>query len=126
MLVHGYSFKLFYYYYSLSSFHHKISLNVSESLQQCCDLSQLWYREFYLEMTMGRRIQVGTFLYKFQASRGGETGISGKKCYCTFGFWKSNLCILVLRSLLLFFMCTCFIFFPSSVLKFCKKSTVLF
>lgn len=30
-----------------------------ESLQQCCDLSQLWYREFYLEMTMGRRIQVG-------------------------------------------------------------------
>jgi len=28
------------------------------SLQNCCDLSQLWYREFYLEMTMGRRIQV--------------------------------------------------------------------
>jgi hypothetical protein len=28
------------------------------SLQHCCDLSQLWYREFYLEMTMGRRIQV--------------------------------------------------------------------
>jgi hypothetical protein len=28
------------------------------SLQYCCDLSQLWYREFYLEMTMGRRIQV--------------------------------------------------------------------
>jgi hypothetical protein len=28
------------------------------SLQSCCDLSQLWYREFYLEMTMGRRIQV--------------------------------------------------------------------
>ncbi|XP_026290663.2 cytoplasmic FMR1-interacting protein-like [Frankliniella occidentalis] len=41
---------------------HKISfywnhlLNFSESLQQCCDLSQLWYREFYLEMTMGRRV----------------------------------------------------------------------
>ncbi|XP_047741717.1 cytoplasmic FMR1-interacting protein isoform X2 [Hyalella azteca] len=32
-------------------------LNFSETLQQCCDLSQLWYREFYLEMTMGRRIQ---------------------------------------------------------------------
>jgi Cytoplasmic Fragile-X interacting family len=30
----------------------------SESLHDCCDLSQLWYREFYLEMTMGRRIQV--------------------------------------------------------------------
>ena len=29
----------------------------SESLQDCCDLSQLWYREFYLEMTMGQRIQ---------------------------------------------------------------------
>ncbi|CAH0392714.1 unnamed protein product [Bemisia tabaci] len=28
---------------------------ISESLQQCCDLSQLWYREFYLEMTMERR-----------------------------------------------------------------------
>ena len=28
------------------------------SLQECCDLSQLWYREFYLEMTMGARIQV--------------------------------------------------------------------
>ena len=29
----------------------------SGSLQDCCDLSQLWYREFYLEMTMGARIQ---------------------------------------------------------------------
>jgi len=28
-----------------------------ESLKDCCDLSQLWYREFYLEMTMGKRIQ---------------------------------------------------------------------
>merc|ERR1712223_2364587 len=42
---------------------HKISfnwnylLNFSKSLQECCDLSQLWYREFYLEMTMGKRIQ---------------------------------------------------------------------
>lgn len=33
-----------------------------ESLQNCCDLSQLWYREFYLEMTMGRKIQVNIFL----------------------------------------------------------------
>jgi len=30
---------------------------VTETLQECCDLSQLWYREFYLELTMGRRIQ---------------------------------------------------------------------
>uniref|UniRef100_A0A452SN10 Cytoplasmic FMR1 interacting protein 2 n=1 Tax=Ursus americanus TaxID=9643 RepID=A0A452SN10_URSAM len=32
-------------------------LNISEALQQCCDLSQLWFREFFLELTMGRRIQ---------------------------------------------------------------------
>ncbi|KAJ2941818.1 hypothetical protein O0L34_g10626 [Tuta absoluta] len=31
-------------------------LNLSDSLQKCCDLSQLWYREFYLEMTMGRKV----------------------------------------------------------------------
>lgn len=29
----------------------------AETLQQCCDLSQLWFREFFLELTMGRRIQ---------------------------------------------------------------------
>ena len=26
-------------------------------MQEACDLSQLWYREFFLEMTMGKRIQ---------------------------------------------------------------------
>lgn len=31
---------------------------ITETLRECCDLSQLWYREFYLEMTMGKRIQV--------------------------------------------------------------------
>ena len=31
---------------------------ISESLHECCELSQLWYREFFLEMTMGKRIQV--------------------------------------------------------------------
>uniref|UniRef100_A0A8D0GPZ1 Cytoplasmic FMR1 interacting protein 2 n=1 Tax=Sphenodon punctatus TaxID=8508 RepID=A0A8D0GPZ1_SPHPU len=31
-------------------------LNI-KALQQCCDLSQLWFREFFLELTMGRRIQ---------------------------------------------------------------------
>jgi cytoplasmic FMR1 interacting protein len=30
---------------------------VAESLFNSCDLSQLWYREFFLEMTMGKRIQ---------------------------------------------------------------------
>lgn len=29
----------------------------TETLHQCCDLSQLWFREFFLEMTMGKRIQ---------------------------------------------------------------------
>lgn len=40
----------------------------TETLQQSCDLSQLWYREFYLEMTMGKRIQVRisySFFYHF-------------------------------------------------------------
>ena len=35
-------------------------LNFSESLRECCDLSQLWFREFFLELTMGRSIQVKT------------------------------------------------------------------
>jgi len=34
-----------------------IMINFEETLQECCDLSQLWYREFYLELTMGKRIQ---------------------------------------------------------------------
>ena len=29
----------------------------SNPLKDCGDLSQLWYREFYLEMTMGKKIQ---------------------------------------------------------------------
>ncbi|KAG0718012.1 Cytoplasmic FMR1-interacting protein [Chionoecetes opilio] len=41
-----------------TSFFWTYLINFSETLQYCCDLSQLWYREFYLEMTMGRRIQV--------------------------------------------------------------------
>ncbi|KAL5012104.1 hypothetical protein ScPMuIL_010655 [Solemya velum] len=32
-------------------------LNFNQSLYNCCDLSQLWYREFYLERTMGKIIQ---------------------------------------------------------------------
>lgn len=40
-----------------NSFNWNYLLNFSKSLQDCCDLSQLWYREFYLEMTMGQRIQ---------------------------------------------------------------------
>ncbi|KAK1327905.1 hypothetical protein QTO34_012814 [Cnephaeus nilssonii] len=31
--------------------------HLGQTLQQCCDLSQLWFREFFLELTMGRRIQ---------------------------------------------------------------------
>lgn len=39
----------------------------AESLHEVAtDLSQLWYREFYLEMTMGKRIQVSPeCLYRF-------------------------------------------------------------
>lgn len=40
-----------------SSFFWNYLLNFSQTLRECCDLSQLWYREFYLEMTMGKRIQ---------------------------------------------------------------------
>ena len=40
-----------------NSFFWNYLLNFSKSLQDSCDLSQLWYREFYLEMTMGKRIQ---------------------------------------------------------------------
>ncbi|XP_063414175.1 cytoplasmic FMR1-interacting protein-like isoform X4 [Mytilus trossulus] len=39
------------------SFFWNYILNFNQSLHNCCDLSQLWYREFFLEMTMGRRIQ---------------------------------------------------------------------
>ncbi|KAM3720431.1 Cytoplasmic FMR1-interacting protein [Dirofilaria immitis] len=39
------------------SFHWPALLTFSETLSECCELSQLWFREFYLEMTMGRRIQ---------------------------------------------------------------------
>ncbi|XP_064636208.1 cytoplasmic FMR1-interacting protein-like isoform X2 [Lineus longissimus] len=40
-----------------TSFFWNYLLNFSGTLQKCCDLSQLWYREFFLEMTMGKRIQ---------------------------------------------------------------------
>lgn len=32
-------------------------LNLPETLEKCCNLGQLWYREFYLELSMGRRVQ---------------------------------------------------------------------
>ena len=47
---------------TIESFHEKsffwaYLLNFGDSLARCCDLSQMWYREFYLEMTMGKKIQ---------------------------------------------------------------------
>ncbi|KAK0400166.1 hypothetical protein QR680_003383 [Steinernema hermaphroditum] len=39
------------------SYHWPALLNFSRTLEQSCELSQLWFREFYLEMTMGKRIQ---------------------------------------------------------------------
>ena len=41
-----------------SSFFYPYLLKFSQSLKECSDLSQLWYREFFLELTMGKRIQV--------------------------------------------------------------------
>lgn len=46
------------------SFYWTFLLSFSETLQKCCDLSQLWYREFYLEMTMGRKVNVSSDLGK--------------------------------------------------------------
>ncbi|KAA3681564.1 cytoplasmic FMR1 interacting protein [Paragonimus westermani] len=40
-----------------SSFYWPYLLNFSETLLKCCDLSQLWYREFFLEITNGACIQ---------------------------------------------------------------------
>ena len=45
------------------SFFWSYLLNFTDSLQKCCDLSQMWYREFYLEMTMGKKIQVNLDLF---------------------------------------------------------------
>lgn len=44
-------------------------LNFSESLRECCDLSQLWFREFFLELTMGQSIQVQSFEIHFNFLR---------------------------------------------------------
>ncbi|XP_052277859.1 cytoplasmic FMR1-interacting protein-like isoform X1 [Dreissena polymorpha] len=40
-----------------NSFYWSYCLNFNESLHNSCNLSQLWFREFFLEMTMGKRIQ---------------------------------------------------------------------
>lgn len=40
-----------------SSYFYPYLLKFSEVLRECSDLSQLWYREFFLELTMGKRIQ---------------------------------------------------------------------
>lgn len=41
-----------------NSFFFEKLLRFNEILRECCDLSQLWFREFFLELTMGKRIQV--------------------------------------------------------------------
>lgn len=58
--------------YNIFYFNYKFIVRfffIKESLQNCCDLSQLWYREFYLEMTMGRRINVSKYLHLVQTLR---------------------------------------------------------
>lgn len=52
-----------------TSFYWNYLLSFSEFLQKCCDLSQLWYREFYLEMTMGRRINVCIMQYDHRCTK---------------------------------------------------------
>ncbi|EDQ89698.1 uncharacterized protein MONBRDRAFT_32353 [Monosiga brevicollis MX1] len=39
------------------SFYFEYLLNFNATLQRSADLSQLWYREFYLELTQGARVQ---------------------------------------------------------------------
>lgn len=41
-----------------NSFFFEHLLCFDEIMRESCDLSQLWFREFYLELTMGARIQV--------------------------------------------------------------------
>jgi hypothetical protein len=50
------------------SFYFDFSYSKKDSLQKCCDLSQMWYREFYLEMTMGKKIQVKKNIKLFLAN----------------------------------------------------------
>ncbi|XP_041358058.1 cytoplasmic FMR1-interacting protein-like isoform X2 [Gigantopelta aegis] len=40
------------------SFFWNYILSFNESLHNCCDLSQLWYREFFLELTVDNRAQM--------------------------------------------------------------------
>ncbi|XP_074650869.1 cytoplasmic FMR1-interacting protein 1-like [Tubulanus polymorphus] len=40
-----------------SCFFWEYMINFNESLQVCCQLGQFWYREIFLEMTRGRRVQ---------------------------------------------------------------------
>lgn len=40
-----------------SSFIWSYVMNLHWTLESCCNLAQLWYREFYLEMTRGDKIQ---------------------------------------------------------------------
>ena len=35
----------------------RYGISSSDSLHRCCNLSQLWYKEFYIEMSLGKRIQ---------------------------------------------------------------------
>lgn len=42
----------------LKTFSFETLLTFNETMQEVCDLSQFWYREFFLELTMGKRIQV--------------------------------------------------------------------
>jgi cytoplasmic FMR1 interacting protein len=36
-------------------------LKFTDYVENCCDLSQFWFREFYLEIETGKRIQVSNY-----------------------------------------------------------------
>ncbi|KAI6200813.1 Cytoplasmic FMR1-interacting protein [Aphelenchoides besseyi] len=40
-----------------NSYYWPCLMKFTDSLESCCDMSQFWFREFYLEMAMGKRIQ---------------------------------------------------------------------
>ena len=46
-----------------SSLFYPYLLKFDQMLKECGDLSQLWYREFFLELTMGQRIQVNNIIF---------------------------------------------------------------
>lgn len=72
------------------SYFFKDLLNFNHCLQKASDLSQLWYREYHLELTMGTMIQVRVLVHTNRAApvdRGSNTRVCVYRslciCWCT-------------------------------------------